>query len=419
MAEKIKKLRKSKILLYLCFEIDIKLLEYVKNAKKNILIAPLNWGLGHATRCIPLIKKAQQAGFRVVLASDGAAGILLKNEFPDLTYLELPSYNIRYPFENILLNVCFLLPKITIGIVREFFLLKKIIKDYNINAIISDNRYGVFSRKKSVKNIFLGHQLNIKLNPKIESLSFSEKIGAKMQYLYLSNFFDAIAIPDAADEDENLAGVLCHGGFWQKKMHTIYIGVQSRFSFFFEDENGKNENEYLKNEKLLLKNENPLSKTKVLILLSGPEPQRSIFEKMILTQLKNLENFDFILVRGVPQKEVFVEKITEKIEIYSHLYTDDLFEIIKENQIIICRSGYSTLMDLCFFDNKKLILIPTPGQTEQVYLAHRLAEKKQCVLQIQNDLNLQNALGNIENIDFFNIKNTENSLDDLVVLLGK
>ncbi len=389
-----------------------------------MLVAPLNWGLGHATRCVPLIKKAHEQGFRVVLASDGAAGVLLKNEFPQLIYLELPSYNMRYPFDSILLNVFFLLPKILMAIVSEFFFIKNIVEQYQIDAIIADNRYGVFSRKKTVKNIFLGHQLNIKISniksdEKNEKLSFLEKIIAAMQYFYLNMFFHAIAVPDAPSETENLAGNLCHGGFWQKKTHLIYIGVQSRFSRLIYLNNKQKKQDFessvidAKINAFAEKTPENLPK-KVLILLSGLEPQRSILEKMILSQVQAIAGFDFTLVRGVPQKEVVEEKINANIRLISHLYTNDLFEKIAESEIIICRSGYSTLMDLSFFVEKKLILIPTPGQTEQIYLAHRLARKKQCVLQIQNHLNLQNALNALGNIDFFEQKNTENALDELL-----
>ena len=64
---------------------------------KRILVAPLNWGLGHATRCIPIIRALKAHNFEPVIASDGAALQLLKKEFPDLEHVELPSYNITYP----------------------------------------------------------------------------------------------------------------------------------------------------------------------------------------------------------------------------------------------------------------------------------------------------------------------------------
>jgi UDP:flavonoid glycosyltransferase YjiC (YdhE family) len=66
------------------------------SANKTILIAPLNWGLGHATRCIPIIKALQENNYIPIIASDGIALELLQKEFPYVQTLKLPSYKIEY-----------------------------------------------------------------------------------------------------------------------------------------------------------------------------------------------------------------------------------------------------------------------------------------------------------------------------------
>ncbi|MBK7872558.1 MAG: hypothetical protein IPJ74_18690 [Saprospiraceae bacterium] len=127
--------------------------------KKRILVAPLDWGLGHATRCIPIVQELLDQDAEVLLATNGGAFELLRKEFPTLIVEKLPAYNIRYANGNMYWNVGIQLPKIIKAIVSEYYTLKKLIHQYQIDAIISDNRYGCFSKK--VKCIFITHQINI------------------------------------------------------------------------------------------------------------------------------------------------------------------------------------------------------------------------------------------------------------------
>ena len=133
----------------------------MENLKKNILVAPLNWGLGHATRCIPIINALLNHGFNPILASDGVALELLKKEFPDLTALELPSYQIEYPKNGVFFKLKIIAnsPKMIDAILSEKKAVKNIILDYNIVGIISDNRLGV--RSKKIPCVFITHQLNV------------------------------------------------------------------------------------------------------------------------------------------------------------------------------------------------------------------------------------------------------------------
>ena len=128
---------------------------------KNILIAPLNWGLGHATRCIPIIRALEKNQYTPIIASDGAALQLLQKEFPHLQALELPSYQIEYAKKGsdfkwkLLKNT----PKMIEAILEEKKVVKKWVKEFQLVGIISDNRLGVYNKK--VQSVFITHQLNV------------------------------------------------------------------------------------------------------------------------------------------------------------------------------------------------------------------------------------------------------------------
>jgi hypothetical protein len=344
--------------------------------KKTVIVAPLNWGLGHATRCIPIIKALEAAGATVILASDGGALDLLRREFPHLRALELPAYDIRYPFRSMVLSMLAQGHKILRGAVLEYFFLKKMLKNERIDAVISDNRFGFFNRR--VQSIFMTHQVQI-----LMPTQFLQPFVNAVNHFFIRRF-DALWIPDAAREN-NLAGDLCHGVLVEKLSKNIkinYLGTLSRMRFFFND-----------------------LKYTAIIVLSGPEPQRSFLEEKILNQLEKII-FDekaapqyttrFCLVRGVLDDKT--EEIKKKwgaiIEIHDVLTAVDLNQKIMESNYVICRSGYSSLMDLVAL-RKKALLIPTVGQTEQVYLAETLARQNRFLHQSQDALDLKTGLLNL------------------------
>ncbi|TMI85631.1 MAG: glycosyl transferase family 28, partial [Bacteroidetes bacterium] len=118
-----------------------------KNLRKlRILVAPLDWGLGHATRCIPIIQHLLKADVEVWLAGEGAQEKLLADEFPDLPFLSLHGYRIRYARSAIGLvkNILFQAPKIVKAIRNENKWLAKMIDEHHFDAVISDNRYGLY-----------------------------------------------------------------------------------------------------------------------------------------------------------------------------------------------------------------------------------------------------------------------------------
>lgn len=309
--------------------------------KTNVLIAPLDWGIGHATRCTPIIEYLVEIGLNVIIAAENRPLNFLKIEFPSLTFIEFPNYNITYPkSRNMICKMLIKLPSILKGIYKEHYFLKYAIKKYKIDAVISDNRYGMWNR--NLPCVFITHQLNIIL-PK--SVQFLSPI-IKMVNRFFMNKFDEVWIPD--DEKLNLSGKLSKSK--KLKKPAQHIGILSRF--------GRKEGSGLK-------------KYPVLALISGPEPQRSMFEEKIINTLLEVGK-KAIILRGVT--ETSKEKQLGNIEIINHLQTGKLEELILGAEKIICRPGYSTIMDLVTL-GKNAILIPTPGQTEQEYLAKHLSKE--------------------------------------------
>ncbi len=329
--------------------------------KKKILVAPLNWGLGHAARCIPLINALCAQGAEVILASDGGADKLLKQEFPHLTTLTLPAYDITYKTENMFLNMGLQVWKMAWAAYKEHRLIQQIVEREQINVLISDNRFGCFSKKAT--SIFMTHQLNI--------LTPYAWMSAPVRWLnhFFIRRFDACWVPDEADAIHNLSGVLAHGNLPAFPPVT-YLGVLSRM------------------QKMVLP-----QRYDVIVILSGPEPQRTILQEKILLQAQSLP-LRFLVVQGLTQekKHFFLAK---NIEIVSYMTTDNLNEAIAQSGVIISRSGYTTLMDLAVL-GKPAILIPTPGQTEQEYLATYFYEKKIFFSQTQKEFNLVVALEKIK-----------------------
>lgn len=356
------------------------------NEPKKILVAPLNWGLGHATRCIPIIRFLQKQNAVVFLASDGRAFHLLKKEFPELRIFQLPAYDITYRTSNMMWNMAWQFPKMMRAITNEKKEISKIVEKEKIDIIISDNRFGIFSEK--TYNVFMTHQINLPI-----PIPLFRQIGNWLNRKMIQRF-DECWIPDF-EKEPNLSGNLSHGNFLLKNTLTKYIGSLSR-----------------------MKKIESKIKRKAIIILSGPEPQRTFLEKNILAQALELP-FQFLLVKGqTEQKEHFY--FNEQIEVVSFLTSEKLNQAIAESEIVISRSGYTTLMDLAFLE-KKAILIPTPGQTEQEYLADHFFKQKIFFTASQKDFDLKNALEKVKSFSGFDSSIFEKTSfkKNVLKLLGK
>lgn len=337
----------------------------------RILVAPLDWGLGHATRCIPIINYLQNAGFEVVLAGEGDNVKIFGKAQPKSVILPLKGYRVKYSRNKGLffLKMLIQIPKIIFAINHEKNWLKKVVVSHKIDAVISDNRFGL--SHPGIPTVFISHQLAIKTgNPWLDV--FVQKIN-----YHFINKFNECWIPDF-ESANNLAGSLSH----PKNLPEIpvsYLGILSRFKKFSAEK-----------------------KYDLLILLSGPEPQRSIFEKLLLTQIKNFKG-SIAMVRGLPATVMQLTNGNEQLTIYNHLPASGLNELILQSENIVARCGYSTVMDLVTLQ-KNAILVPTPGQTEQEYLAAYLMEKKIFFTCKQENFSLEKSM---ESAGVFNFKQTE------------
>jgi uncharacterized protein (TIGR00661 family) len=322
----------------------------------TILVAPLDWGLGHATRCIPIIKVLLTKNCTVIIAVDGAIEILLKDEFPNLLFVKLLGYNVKYSKTKALLplKIFTQLPKIFNAINKENKWLQNIIDEYNIDYVISDNRLGLYSSKATC--IYITHQLTIK-----SSVAFIERWMQKIHYKYINKFAECW-IPDYEGEN-NLAGILSHPKKLPK-IPIVYINPLSRF----------------------INKDLPIIYD-AAIVLSGPEPQRTVFENIILNQFIKT-NKKIVLVRGLPQNNVMLSIKQSNIIIYNFLNAQKLNDLLLQSNLIICRSGYSTIMDLQVLQ-KNAVLVPTLGQTEQEYLAKYLSKRKNYRIVEQNKFDLE------------------------------
>jgi uncharacterized protein (TIGR00661 family) len=308
----------------------------------KILIAPLDWGLGHATRCIPIINELISQNCEVIIAAGGSSFSLLKKEFPALVFVRIKGYNIKYSRNKrwMPLKLLFQSPKIIFLILKENRQLKKIRRDYKIDAVVSDNRFGMYH--KSLPSIYITHQLLIKTGN-----SFTEKVLLKLHYYFIKKYSNCW-VPDS--KEKGLAGNLSHP--INLPANTIYIGPLSRFK----------------------KKDNISIVYDILISISGPEPQRSVFEKIMLEQIKKTSK-KILFVRGLPDENKGLINPSKNIKIANHFTAEELNMAFQQSEIVICRSGYTTIMDLIKI-NKRAVLIPTLGQTEQEYLANYLKEKK-------------------------------------------
>ena len=297
-------------------------------------------------------------GWELTLAAEGNIAALLTKEFPALRVIPLKGYRITYPNKGALFipKILLQVPKILHSIKNEHQWLDHQLDNNQWDLIISDNRYGLYTNR--TKTVFITHQLGI--------ISGFGRLGdvllRSMLYRWI-NRFNTCWIPDAQGQI-NIAGKLSHP--LSMPNHYVFIGPLSR-----------------------LNNAPVLADDHLLVLLSGPEPQRTILEKKLIDQLSNTDQ-TVIFVRGLPSGAALMQN-RGRIRFENHLDTNALSETLSNAKLVICRSGYSSVMDLLKL-KKRALLIPTPGQTEQVYLAKHLGALRWFVVQEQSQLDLENGI---------------------------
>lgn len=330
-------------------------------AQQKILVSPLDWGLGHATRLIPVLKELESNN-DLIIGINRTTEKLMKEHFPMAQFEEVPAYKIRnsksggfHTYVRVSLRIK-KVKKLEEQWVSDF------LKDNQVDLIISDSRFGF--RNKSVKSIIISHQLNLKF-PSFWRLFGKIAQGVNKKWL---SAFDEVWIPD--NENHELSGELSK----ETGLKIKFIGTQSRFK----------KKDF----------ERKIPEPYILFIISGPEPQRSEMEHMILHQAPLIRQ-KVIIVGGKPEKNT-KDFDCANAHWYAHMKTEELAAHIAYADMVISRSGYSSLMDYQTLGCKNLFLIPTPGQSEQIYLAKRMKEKGICDYAYQNKFILSEALLSID-----------------------
>ena len=320
-----------------------------------------------------------EQGHNVIVAADKAPLAFLQKEFPELEFIKLPGFEPTYSKGNSqVFKLLTSIPGALIDFRREHLEIEKIVKQYKIDIIISDNRFGCWS--KDVFSIFITHQLHIQV-PRL--FKWTYPIVNMMSRFYIRHY-DELWIPDV-EKEPSLSGVLSHPA--DARIKTKYIGILSRFGNHDADNDIEADYTY-----------------DYLVILSGPEPQRTILENIIIKQAPDVEG-KIVVLRAKPDQDELPSNIPDNVIIYNHVEDNLFVELVSKSKNIICRGGYSSLMDLVCL-NRNAYLVPTPGQTEQEYLADYLTKKGLFNSCRQRDFQLKNVkIPNVNLKDHFTIKN--------------
>lgn len=313
----------------------------------KVLVCPLNWGLGHAARCVPVIRQLIGEGHEPIIVADGYPLAFLQQEFPQLAFEELLSYSIRYGSGKSQIGAMLrCLPNIIKGIWNEHRWLKKYLKTHQIDKVISDNRFGLWNKK--TESVYITHQLMVKM-PK--GLNFAEPLVWLLHRWFIS-CYDECWIPDFASATENLSGDLAHK--YKLPKNARFIGVLSRF----QQVDASVDNSF-----------------DIVCVVSGPEPHRTIFEEQLIARFSDSTG-KVLIVQGKPQSYENAKHTIGNITLIPHVVTSKLASFLLGTKQIISRSGYSTIMDLYTLNClAKTTFHPTHGQTEQEYLAEFYSQK--------------------------------------------
>ncbi|MFN8319487.1 MAG: glycosyltransferase family protein [Saprospiraceae bacterium] len=299
---------------------------------KKILYCVLNWGLGHATRSIPIIEALIQRSNQITIASDGLPLDLLRQHFPDLNFEVLPSYKITYPRPDILQNMLLQAFQIRYAMRKEHKTVTQLNDIHKYDWVISDNRPGCFDARSMC--VYITHQTE-----PFHKWSWVRQIFKRVSRFYFRPF-QQIWIPD--ENNQQYSGILSNRSFDTPPVHFIGLCSSTHDTLAQRD-------------------------SSIAIILSGPEPQRSLLENKLWAIAIAMKDRQFIWVRG-SQKGRAMKETPPNIKVTDVASSAEINQLLNTCEMVICRSGYSSVMDLAASDCKAL-LIPTPGQSEQEYLA--------------------------------------------------
>lgn len=322
----------------------------------RILVAPLDWGLGHATRDIPVIRRLLELDARPMIGADQGPLALLRQEFPDLPWVRIPGVNVRYSRgRSQFWSMARQLPAMVDSVREEKTLFKRMKGEWKLDAVISDQRFGI--RSPELPSVIITHQV-------FPFTPFAQGALRKLNLHHLSRFDRCWIMDEAAAP--GLAGELSHGR--DLAANARYIGTVSR----------------------MRTSAPPVNDHRIVAVISGPEPQRTLLEHILLEQLARVEG-RHLLVLGKPGQTA--ESTQGNVRVVPHLPSDELASAMASAELIVSRSGYTTLMDLAALGRSALI-IPTPGQQEQEYLADLHARTGRFMVQRQEAIDLGTALRN-------------------------
>jgi uncharacterized protein (TIGR00661 family) len=337
--------------------------------QKRVIICPLDWGFGHASRMIPLINLFIDRKYKVIIGGSGKSAALLRSSFPDLQYIFIASPVIRYAKHSLFLvsKLIAKLPVLIFFSVREHFLIKKICTQHHISLVVSDNRYGLFC--SNAYCIFVTHQLS-PVMPK--TLRWAGYVINRIINLIIKQY-DECWIPDYPGKYSNLSGLLTRK--YSIPSNACFIGILSRFPInIAENTTSSNDKQY-----------------DVVILASGPEPQLTVFNEMIIRQA-SVTTYNVLLIAGyIDDTSKQQTRKYNSLTIVPHLHHHEFQYVLIHAKIIICRAGYSTIMDIIAL-GKTAILIPTPKQSEQEYLAEYLTQQGLFTSVRQQDFQLERII---------------------------
>ncbi|NYT02304.1 MAG: hypothetical protein GKC10_06090 [Methanosarcinales archaeon] len=305
----------------------------------HVLISPLNWGLGHASRDMPIIRELLSHDHQVTIASSGNALESLKREFSQCHFLVYKDYPAPYSAGRFFLpRFSAYIPVLLQALREERRNLDLILSREHYDLIISDNRLGVYTPE--VPCYFITHQL------RFSTPAFIWPV--EVMTLYVNGFFhkkfNGVIVPDNLPGDNAISGKLSRSSFKVTQARTFYSGIlcSTRKMEVAED-------------------------LDYLIIISGPEPQRTKLEEILLPQVQDLPGEKVVLL-GSPGKN-FEKQLDSQTTVKSYVSTEEKVELMNRARFIISRSGYTTMMELAEMDKKHGLFTPTPGQTEQEYLS--------------------------------------------------
>ena len=342
----------------------------------RILLAPLDWGLGHTTRIIPVGKALLDAGARICVAGTPVQLEVLSEAFPDAPARTLPGYEVTYGSRlPASWHVAAQLPRLMKVIRQEHRWLANLVRTGEVNAVVSDNRYGLWNAR--IPTAILCHQLAPPLGGKP-----GQALLWRLHKQFLSRF-DEVWIPDLPGPG-SLAGAMVPASL---PPHFHFIGPLSRLAHAAPG---------------LGPALAALPSPEILVLLSGPEPQRSLLENRLLPQLSALGKPAW-LVQGLPGQGAGIRE-EGPVAIIGYLNAGELAAALPLAGTVVARSGYSSLMDFQFLGIRRPVLLPTPGQPEQEYLARNLAKKRVAVVPETSEGFLKSALEATANVRGFEKK---------------